>query len=197
MNYKAILENYGLKEGVDFTITPSGFDKIAKTRIVDQEIVHAAVAAKMNGETVIEPAIPSYTETVQVTETYYEVFPSEMEMAEIQKNIEIAEVDIVFLLEAYLADKTELRDYENDSINIVNNQIKDFNFKNIPCPTRDQLHALVAGTKNKLSQEKINAESLKYLADTDYLIIRELDAGIPCPAEIKAKRAAARAAIIK
>lgn len=47
----------------------------------------------------------------------------------------------------------------------------------------------------KLEQDKINAESLKYLASTDWLIIRELDSGMPCPAEIKALRQAAREAI--
>ncbi len=49
----------------------------------------------------------------------------------------------------------------------------------------------------QIEQEKINAESLKYLEDTDWYIIREIDSGIPCPAEIKAARAIARAAIVK
>jgi hypothetical protein len=49
----------------------------------------------------------------------------------------------------------------------------------------------------KVEQEKINAEALVYLASTDWLVIREMDAGIPCPAEIKAERAAARARIVK
>lgn len=47
----------------------------------------------------------------------------------------------------------------------------------------------------KLEQDKINAEALKYLASTDWLIIRELDSGMPCPAEIKALRQRAREAI--
>jgi hypothetical protein len=49
----------------------------------------------------------------------------------------------------------------------------------------------------QVEQEKINAESLKYLQDTDWYIIRELDSGVPCPVEIKTARANARAAIIK
>ena len=49
----------------------------------------------------------------------------------------------------------------------------------------------------QLEQEKINKESLEYLASTDWLVIREMDAGIPCPAEIKAERAAARARIVR
>lgn len=35
-------------------------------------------------------------------------------------------------------------------------------------------------------------EALKYLADTDWYIIRELDSGVTCPQEIKDLRAAAR-----
>ena len=49
----------------------------------------------------------------------------------------------------------------------------------------------------QVAQEAVNAEALAYLASTDWLIIREVDAGTPCPAEIKAERAAARSRIIK
>lgn len=49
----------------------------------------------------------------------------------------------------------------------------------------------------QVAQEAINAEALAYLASTDWLIIREMDAGVPCPAEIKAERAAARARIVR
>lgn len=49
----------------------------------------------------------------------------------------------------------------------------------------------------QLQQEKINQESLQYLESTDWLIIREMDSGIPCPEEIKQKRAKARAKIVR
>lgn len=49
----------------------------------------------------------------------------------------------------------------------------------------------------QVEQEKINAESLAYLASTDWLIIREIDAGVPCPVEIKATRQAMRERIVK
>lgn len=49
----------------------------------------------------------------------------------------------------------------------------------------------------ELKQEKINGECLQYLASTDWLIIREMDSGVPCPAEIKQKRAEARAKIVR
>lgn len=49
----------------------------------------------------------------------------------------------------------------------------------------------------ELEQEKINQDALAYLASTDWLIIREIDCGMPCPAEVKALRQAARAKIVK
>lgn len=49
----------------------------------------------------------------------------------------------------------------------------------------------------QVEQERINTEALVYLASTDWLVIREIDAGIPCPAEVKAERAAARARIVR
>lgn len=49
----------------------------------------------------------------------------------------------------------------------------------------------------QVAQEAINVEALAYLDSTDWLIIREVDAGVPCPAEIKAERAAARARIVR
>lgn len=47
------------------------------------------------------------------------------------------------------------------------------------------------------NQQKINEESLKYLTDTDWYIIREYDTGIICPVEIKKLRAEARSKIVK
>lgn len=49
----------------------------------------------------------------------------------------------------------------------------------------------------KVEQERINAEALAYLASTDWMVIREIDAGVPCPVEVKAERAAARARIVR
>jgi hypothetical protein len=49
----------------------------------------------------------------------------------------------------------------------------------------------------KLAQEQINKEAQEYLDSTDWYIIREMDAGISCPSEIKTLRANARASIIK
>jgi hypothetical protein len=50
---------------------------------------------------------------------------------------------------------------------------------------------------DQVEQEKQNAEALAYLASTDWLIIREIDAGVPCPVDVKAKRAEARSKIVR
>ena len=55
----------------------------------------------------------------------------------------------------------------------------------------------VEDISDKLEQERVNRESLEYLASTDWLVIRELDAGIPCPADVKQARAEARARIVR
>lgn len=44
----------------------------------------------------------------------------------------------------------------------------------------------------QVEQEKANSEALKYLAETDWLMIRELEIGKPMPLEIKEKRQQAR-----
>ena len=49
----------------------------------------------------------------------------------------------------------------------------------------------------QVEQEKINADALAYLASTDWMIIREIDAGIVCPADVKLARADARAKIVR
>jgi hypothetical protein len=49
----------------------------------------------------------------------------------------------------------------------------------------------------QVEQQKINEESLAYLASTDWMIIREMDQGTPCPADVKQKRAEARTKIVR
>lgn len=49
----------------------------------------------------------------------------------------------------------------------------------------------------QVNQENQNADALAYLSSTDWLIIREIDAGVPCPVDVKAKRAEARSKIVR
>jgi len=106
-------------------------------------------------------------------------------------------MDIALLINEYLKDKKELRDFENDSLNVVDNQIMEWSFSNIPQPTMEELEALQESVQAKLDQDAINKEALEYLASTDWMIIRELDSGIACPADVKAARAEARAKVVK
>lgn len=49
----------------------------------------------------------------------------------------------------------------------------------------------------QLEQEATNASALKILAESDWMILRELDSGVACPQEVKDARAAARASIVR
>ena len=49
----------------------------------------------------------------------------------------------------------------------------------------------------QVEQEKINAEALAYLASTDWMIVREVETQVPCPAEIKQLRAEARLKVVR
>jgi len=49
----------------------------------------------------------------------------------------------------------------------------------------------------QLEQEATNAAALKLLAESDWMILRELDSGVACPQEVKDARAAARISIIR
>ena len=105
-------------------------------------------------------------------------------------------MDIAIAITKFLEDKSELRDMENDSVNIADNQIHSWNFTNIPCPTAEELESCFAIASAKISQDEINAEARKYLADTDYKIIKSIETGIPVSEEITIARAAARARIV-
>lgn len=48
-----------------------------------------------------------------------------------------------------------------------------------------------------LELQSLSTEALRYLESTDWMIIREIDAGIQCPAEVKQARAEARTKVVK
>lgn len=56
---------------------------------------------------------------------------------------------------------------------------------------------LITDITAEVLAKKESDEALQYLNQTDYLIIREMDTGEPCPQEIKDLRAAARLKVIK
>jgi hypothetical protein len=60
-----------------------------------------------------------------------------------------------------------------------------------------EFEVIIEDITEKLEQERINQESLEFLASTDWMIIREIDCGIPCPEDVKLQRQAARSKIVK
>lgn len=76
-------------------------------------------------------------------------------------------MDLALLIDKYLSDKQELR-HEDDSLNIVENSIFRWEFKNIPCPTMEELEALQPQVEAEQSQAQINAQSIAFLSECDW-----------------------------
>jgi hypothetical protein len=204
-----------LLENIDYTIASGELLPLPKIRQVEQIIHHEAIAevvgvpahgiipAEFDAQGVeISPAQPAqeeilavapvaaYDEVILVDEEYFEVLPSMQEV-----KLSCIE-DVALAIEEYLADKAELRDPENDSINIVDGRIHSFNFTNIPQPSVDELYDAYLAKKPKVEQEAVNAAALKYLAETDYKVIKAMELGILVDEQILNARQAARLSIL-
>lgn len=83
-------------------------------------------------------------------------------------------MDIIFLIEEYLKQRESERDYENDSMNIADNNIVRWDFKNIPCPTMEELEALQPQVEAAMNQAEVNAQALKFLAESDFKVLRHI-----------------------
>lgn len=180
MNYKAVLEHLGLVEGIDFTLTSTSFRMKSKTRQIEQQIEHPAVVEipavmdeQGNEISPLIPALPAYFETILVEESYTEPRPSAETLGLIHKQLEVAKIDVIMLIEEYLKDKANLKDSENDSINIVNNQIHTWNFANISQPTLDQLFSLIPSLEASKNIKDILSEILELEAQITPRKIRE------------------------
>lgn len=55
----------------------------------------------------------------------------------------------------------------------------------------------ITDISSQVAQDSTNTTSLKYLADTDWYVIRYLETGVAIPADITTARAAARASIVR
>ena len=106
-------------------------------------------------------------------------------------------MNTALLIDEFLKDKVDLRDFDHDALSVVDNQIVFWDFKNIPCPTMEELEALSPAVASKIQQDQINAEALKYLAETDWYVIRQMDSGEAMPEDVKAKRAEARLKVVR
>ena len=172
MNYKQILEYLGLQEHIDFELIESSFEMVPKVEeiLVDgevQQIVHTPEA------------------------------PSEEVLLDASLQMQLDNCDIALLVEQYLLDKVELRDPENDEINIADSKIHRWGFAKIPCPSKEELISLKDAANSRVNQEQINKEAEEYLAKTDYFVIRMMDSGLPMPEGMHLLRQQARDRIVR
>lgn len=99
--------------------------------------------------------------------------------------------------------KYEIRMKDKDSHEVKNTSIQELpdeaacqEFINQNPSTFQEFDIEIVDITSQVEQEKLNKDSLKYLAETDWLIIRESETGVACPENIKQARASARLAII-
>lgn len=120
-------------------------------------IHHDAVPAVLDvdGVTVLTPEVPAYDEVSLVQELFTEVAPTQEVLDLTWKQVQVSEEDISLLINEYLLGKELLRDYENDSLNTVNNQIYSWSFANIPQPTVDDFLALINPMKARIAKEAL------------------------------------------
>lgn len=106
-------------------------------------------------------------------------------------------MDIAILITEYLADKSALRDVENDSLNISDNQIVSWNFVNIPMPTAEDLAVCEAAVLAKQAKVEKLAQIAALEAQVTPRRIREavLSGDSSFIADIDAQIAAIRATL--
>ena len=144
-------------------------------------------------EIVQEPALSEETPTEESTPAQEEALGEQIPAP---APIEFS-IDPALLVSEFLKGKDVSDD---DSLNLelfLKGDSSGWRFKNILAPSLEELKALEPQVSSAQSQQVINEEALMYLASTDWLIIREIDAGIFCPLEIKQKRQEAREKIVK
>lgn len=181
MNYKRALENLGLIEKEDFTITVESFEMLPKTQTVETSPAEFDEEGNLLFDAV--------TEEVDATPAR----PSEEQLQASWEEVQLKECDIALLVNEYVKDAQ--RDIENDCLNIVDGLLHSFTFTHIEKPTNAQLLALKDAVAAKVSQELINREAEEYLASTDWMVTRFAETQVEIPEEVKALRQAARMSI--
>jgi len=191
MNITRILSHLGLTEAVDYNIVDNAIVMLPKTRMVEQVIEHEATEEQ-----------EAYTETVMVEEEYTPAAPSQDQLDRAELELRVADLgDVMELVGEYLKDHVANEDEsinpEAFSIAHINDASSSFWRMSIAKPSLAQLEAIKAELGPKKAAKAESDAALKFLAETDFYIIREMDNGVPCPAEIKAARQAAREKVIK
>jgi hypothetical protein len=219
MNITRILSHLGLTEAVDYNIVDEAIVMLPKTRMVDQVIEHDAVEEVTEEQEVLDAegqsfdppqyetvviveAQEAYTETVMVEEQYTPAAPSQDQLDRAELELRVVDLgDVMELVGEYLKDHVA---NEDESINPeafavahINDPASSFWRMSIAKPSLAQLEALRADLDPRKVLMAESAAALKFLAESDFYIIRSLDNGVPCPPEIKAARQAAREKVIK
>jgi hypothetical protein len=127
MNILQCLNKMGLIENTHFTLID---DQITMLPIQVESVI--------DGEIVINETTPSA--------------PTLEQLQDVWKDIQLEPYEMASLVNLYLSDKSNLRDPENDELNITNNKIFRWNFTNIPKPTKDQLLALAPSLTANISK---------------------------------------------
>lgn len=203
MNVKEKLLEKGFIENIDYTLIDNILTALPKTRMVDAIIHHPEVVEvtgprmetvdglyKLNPNAILVAGVTAYDETIQVEQSYTEMLP-DLESVKME-----CIGDLALAISEFLADKQDLIDHENDYINICDNKLVTFAFKNIIMPNADTLLSCEAAALAKNNQAAINKESLDFLIATDYHVIKCMELGVELDPTIKAARAEARAKIV-
>ena len=169
---KELLIEKGFVENLDFTLVGEELTALERTRDVEIVDEQGNVSVGQETYTVQLPSVDS------------------LKLELVKRN------DPAILIGEYLKDKNV---QENDSLNVdlFLNGGPGWRFEAVLPPSVNELYALIPTASAAQEQEQINAEALAYLASTDFYILREMDNGVPCPAEIKAERQAARERIVR
>lgn len=133
-----------------------------------------------------------------------EISPAEYETVQVLVSPEVLEMEQILVKEA-VTEEQELLNEEGQSFDppqFETVEVEPAEYKEQPklvdvLVSPAEYEVEIEDISAKLEQEKINAEALAFLDATDFYIIRELDNGVPCPADIKAERQAARERIVK
>lgn len=106
--------------------------------------------------------------------------------------------DYRLLISKYLKDKAVT---EDDSLNVelfLEGDLSGWRFANVPAPSLEELHALHEQVEAEQNQIQVNAEALRYLAETDWMVIRASEnQDKPVPQDVLEARQAARDRIVK
>lgn len=152
-----LLTQKGFVQGVDYSYENGVLTALEKVRMIDQEIYHEEVPEVLGAEgDVVEPAVPAYTEIIQVPETYLAPIPT---LSQLKAEI-ISLNDPALIFAEFLKGK-DISD--DDSLNIdlfLKGDPTGFRFKNIPTPSIEELYDLIPSVNVSKEKERVKSERI-------------------------------------